>query len=260
MSLVAAGKAVAQDDSLLFGVNEGVSEQQNFSELQEKYKGLAEVMSKALKRPVKVEASTNIGSSANSLKKERYDIMFSRPSNVAGKAIRDNHYQLVASAKNELTAKFIVNKSSPLKSAADVKDKKFVMPEKNALMTKVALATLRDMKMTPLPQNVHNARLQETVASMVESKFGDVGVVSPLISKDWEKNGGLVLFQSKKLPSWAVIAAPSLPQDDVAKIRTALVDLESTESGKQILQKINVKGFAPGNQADYVALVNWLGE
>lgn len=261
MVVLWVGNAFAADDnSVLLGINEGVSEQQNFSELQEKYKGLADVISKAIKRPVKVEASQNFGSSAANLKKARYDIMFARPSNVAGKAMRDNQYSLVAAAKMALHAEFIVNKDSPLKSAEDLRGKRLIVPQKDSLMTKVALATLRDMKIPMPDSHVHYARLMETVASMVESKFGDAGVVSPLISKDWIKNGNRVLFQSKAVPGWSVIASKEMSADEIAKIRTALVELETNDAGKKQLAKIGVKSFIAGQQQEYLQLVSWLGE
>lgn len=250
----------ASETGLLLGVNEGLAEQSQFLAMQDRYKGLADYISQVLKRPVKVESSQNLRSSASNLKKSRYDLMFCRPSNVTARAIRDDHYNLVAMAKGAFTAAFIVNKDSPLKTIEDIRGKRLAMPAQTALMTKMGLATLRDLKIDPAKEHITYAHYQDALTYEVKNHFADAAVVAPIVVKDWEKEGGRVLYQSKKAPFWAVIAAPTISADDVAKLRDALINLENTEDGKKILAKIGVKGFVPGNQQDYLDLLKWIDE
>lgn len=254
---VLTGPALAAN--VLFGIAEGVSEQASMGEMQEKYQPLADYLARVLKNKITVESSQNIQSAMGNLQKGRYDLMFARPSNVSGKAIRDNKYQLVAMAKGEFSANFIVRKESPFKKPEDVLGRAVAMPEENSLMAKVGKATLRDLGAKMDTQVFRYSRYQEAVSFMVEQKFSDVGVVAPAQAKAWEKKGGVTLFKSKKLPFWCIIASPKIAKADVDKMQKALIDMENSDEGKKVLDKIGVKGWVPGNPQEYIDMLTWLG-
>lgn len=254
-----SGIASAAGGTVLMGISEGVAEQASFSDMQEKYHPLAEYLGKVLKRKVTIESSQNFKSALASLEKGRYDLMFVRPSNIAGRAIRDNKYQLVAMAKGEFTADFIVRKDHPFKKPEDILTHAIAMPEEGALMSRVAVAILRDMGGNVDKLQLRYSRYQEAVAFMVERNFADVGVVAPAQSKAWEKKGGVTLFKSKKLPFWCIIASPAITPNEVVAMQEALIGMENSEEGKAILKKIGVKGWGAGEGKDYVELLKWIG-
>jgi phosphonate transport system substrate-binding protein len=251
--------AMAAEQSVLLGISEGLAEQASFSDLQDKYRPFADYLGQVVKRKVIFESSQNIKSAAANLQKGRYDLMYVRPANLAAKAIRDNNYKLVAMAKGEFVAAFIVSNDSPLKKPEDVLNKKIALPEKGSLMANVGLATLRDMGGTR-QDLLHFTHYQEAIGFMLDQHFADVGIVAPIMVKAWEKKGGRVLFESKKLPFWCVIAGPQISDGDVAKLRDALLNMENSDEGKKILQRIGVKGWVPGDQQQYVEMVNWLSK
>jgi phosphonate transport system substrate-binding protein len=255
-----AGSVHAESKSLLLGINEGLAEQAGFLEMQDKYKGLADYLGQVLKEPVRIESSQNLKSSASNLEKARYDLMFCRPSNVAASAMRDEKYSLVAMAKGQFTAVFIVNGQSPLKKPEDIHGKRIAMPAQTALMTKVGLAMMRDMKLDPARENIKYERYMDALAFMVDKKFSDVAVVAPIVAKDWQKKGGRVLFQSRVLPFWSIIASPNMSTEQIAKLRAALMNMENTDEGKKVLARIGVKGFVEGKQQAYFDMMKWIGE
>lgn len=254
-----SGGVHAAPTSALLGISEGVAEQASFSEMQDKYRTLAEYLGKVLKRKVLIESSQSFKTALANLEKERYDLMFVRPSNIAGRAIRDNKYQLVAMAKGEFTASFIVRKDHGFKKPEDVLTHKIAMPEEGALMSRVGVAVLRDMGGVQDKMQVRYSRYQEAVAFMVDKKFADVGVVAPAQAKAWEKKGGVTLFKSRPLPFWSIIASSKLSANEVAAMQEALIAMEGTDEGKAILKKIGVKGWTAGQGKDYVELLSWIG-
>lgn len=249
----------ARAANVLMGIAEGVAEQTSFGEMQDKYQPLADYLGRVLKSRVTLESSQNIKSATLNLQKGRYDLMFCRPSNVSAKAIRDNKYQLVAMAKGEFAANFIVRKDHTFKKNEDILPLTIALPEQNSLMAKVGLATLRDMGAKPDPKKLRFTQYQEAVNFMVENKFADVGIVAPAQAKAWEKKGGVSLFKSKKLPFWSIIASPKVSKADVASMQKALIEMENSEDGKKILAKIGVKGWVGGNPQEYVDMLSWLG-
>ncbi|MBU0594001.1 MAG: PhnD/SsuA/transferrin family substrate-binding protein [Pseudomonadota bacterium] len=257
LSAQAAAKAEATRDSFLFGINEGTAGQKDFGDLQSKYKALADFFSKTIDKPVKLESSQNLKSSSENLAKGRYALFFSKPANVSAKAMRDQKYQLVAMAKGEFTVKFIVNANSPLKKPEDIKGKRIALA-KGTFMERAGMAELRDRNLTPAADQIQVAKFQDAIEFIVEKKFADVGMVSPIVAKSWVAKGGSVLFESRKMPFWSLIASPDMSKDDVMKIQTALINLENSEDGKKLLEKLGVKGFVAGNQQDYIDLQSWL--
>ena len=256
--LLALSALPARADSVLFGIAEGVAEQTGFSDLQEKYQPLADYLGRLLKSKVMLESSQNIKSAALNLQKERYELMFCRPSNVSAKALRDNHYQLVAMAKGDFAANFIVLKNHPFKRNEEILQRTIALPDQNSLMAKVGLATLRDMGGKPEPKQLRFTRYQEAVNFMVEMKFAEVGIVAPAQAKAWEKKGGMTLFKSKKLPFWSIIASSKVSKNDVAKMQAALIAMEESDEGKKILAKLGVKGWVAGDHMEYVNMLTWL--
>jgi ABC-type phosphate/phosphonate transport system substrate-binding protein len=256
-SAQAAATPEAARDGLLFGINEGTAGQKDFGDLQSKYKALADFLAKTINQPVKLESSQNLKSSSSNLAKGRYALFFSKPANVTAKAIRDQKYQLVAMAKGEFTVKFIVNANSPLKKPEDIKGKRIALA-KGTFMEKAGMAELRDRHLTPDESQIQAAKFQDAIEFIVEKGFADVGMVSPIVAKNWVAKGGGVLFESRKMPFWSLIAAPGMSKENVLKIQTALVNLENSEEGKKLLEKLGVKGFVPGNQQDYLDLQDWV--
>jgi ABC-type phosphate/phosphonate transport system substrate-binding protein len=257
--LLAALASPAHAGNVLLGIAEGVAEQSNYGEMQDKYQPLADYLGRVLKDKVVLESSQNIKSAMLNLKKKRYELLFCRPSNVAAIGIRDDGYQLVGMAKGSFTADFIVRKDSAIKKKEDVLGHSFAMPGANSLMARVGMATLRDLGEKPDPKKIRYTHYQEAVNFMVANKFSDVGIVAPQQSKAWEKTGGVTLFKSRKLPFWSIIASPKINKADVTRLQKALIEMENSDEGKKILAKISVKGWVAGDPKEYVDMLSWLG-
>lgn len=253
-------RAFAADDAILFGVNEGTSGSTDFMERQEKYKGLAEYLSNALKTPVRLESAQDLKSLTNNLKTARYGLLLVRPSHISAKAMRDQKYTLVASASGDAATYFIVPNGSPLKAPADLKGKRIAMPDQLAYPTRVGLAMLRDVGLPPEKQQIQYFRTQEAVGYAVEKNLVDAGVIVSYskVAKEWIKNGHAIMWQSKKLPFWSVIASPKMSPQTVESVRAALIKLNGTPQGDKILSNIGVKNFVAGDQQSYLDLLAWV--
>jgi ABC-type phosphate/phosphonate transport system substrate-binding protein len=211
--------AVASEGSLLFGVNEGTSGSADFQQRQGKYRSFADYISGVVKKPVKLESAQDLRSLKTNLHSGHFDLLMVRPSHISAAAMRDQKYVLVAAAKGEAISSFIVNKDSTLKSPADLAGKSIAMPDEDAYPTHIALAMLKETGIKPESQNIRFFRTQEAVGYSVEQKLVDVGVVISYskVAREWEGKGHRVLWKSKPLPYWSVIASPRLSADTVSK-------------------------------------------
>jgi ABC-type phosphate/phosphonate transport system substrate-binding protein len=254
--------AQAGEGDLLLGVNEGSSGSTDFQQRQSKYRPFTDYLSGIVKKPVKLESAQDLKSLKKNLQSGRFDFLIVRPSHISAAAMRDQKYVLVAAAKGEAVTSFIVHKDSDLKKPSDLAGKAIMMPDENAYPSHVGLAMLKEAGLKPETQNIRFARTQEAVGYSVEQKLVDVGVVVSYskVFKEWESNGHRVLWKSKPLPYWSLIASPQISPDMVAKVREAIIKLSDTPEGEATLKAMGVNGFVAGKQQDYMDLLAYLKE
>ncbi len=248
----------AASDTILFAVNEGTSSSTDAVFRTDKYADLARHLSAAVNKNVKMETSNILSVVIRNLERQRYDVLLIRPSHISARAMRDHGYRLLAVAKGESKVHFLVRKDSPLRTLKDVEGRFVVMPEKSAYPTNVALAILRDEKIKP--GRIQLMDRQEAVGYAVKQGLADVGVVISYskVAREWEKEGGRFLHTKDKLPFWSVIVSPKITEATASKLKQALLDLDKTPAGQEMLKKVGVPGFLEGNQQAYLDMLKWV--
>src|SRR3954470_8214633 len=169
-----ASKEPVVKERVVFAVNEGATTSVTHVELLQRYAGLAQAMEDALRRPVKVEVYPDTARFRSELERERrFDIVFGKTVNLLAGMIREKKYQAVVKTKTPYVAGFITMKGSPIKTAADMRGKVVMMPER-VFTTKLGEATLRELGFKENEVTIRYTRFQEAVASSVENGSADV--------------------------------------------------------------------------------------
>lgn len=260
----AAKKATPSDAQgkgrLFLAVSEGTSGSINPNEAVEKYRPLADVLSKAAGVPVVVSLVRSFEALEAGMKKGDFDLVMARPSDYPGRGVRDYGYTLLATAKPEGQCFFIVEKSSPLKTIEDAKGKVLMFPEKVAYMTKFCQAELRDKGFNLATENVNYAKEQGAVGWSVESKLSDVGAVASYsgVAKNWEKSGHRILHKAAPRPYFPIIAHKRVGPDKIAKMKKALDQLDENDEGKKVLQTMGISGYLVEDSSRLLDLLAWL--
>jgi phosphonate transport system substrate-binding protein len=247
-------------DRLIFGVSEGTSGSIDTSVAIEKYRPLANVMEKALGKRVVIVFVRNFDALETGIKSGEFDLVMARPSDYPARGVRDYGYSLVATSKPDGQCLFIVEKSSPLKKIEDMKGRTIIFPEKVAYMSKFCTAELRDKGINVAEEKITYAREQGAVAWSVENKLVDVGAIASYsgAAKTWEKSGQRILHKTAGRPYSPLIAGSRIPPGKQANLKAVLADLEQTDDGKKVLDKIGIKGFNPESPERLLALLTWL--
>ena len=141
-ALLQGGAWAAPDFTL--GVSEGTSGGLDHAQVIAKYQGLANAIGQSLGNKVNVVFVREFKALEDGMKNGRFDFMMARPSDYPARGLRDYGYRYVASAKPEGQCHVVVPKDSPLKALADLKGKRFVMPEQISYMSRFCQAELRD--------------------------------------------------------------------------------------------------------------------
>jgi ABC-type phosphate/phosphonate transport system substrate-binding protein len=255
-----ASKEPLVKERLIFAVNEGATTSVSHVELLQRYAPLAESMERAVRRPIKVEVYPDTARFRAELERgRRFDIVFGKTVNLLAGLIRDKQYQAIVKTKVPYLAGFITLKGSPIKTADDLRGKVVMMPER-VFTTKLGEATLRELGLKDSDVTIRYTRFQEAVALSVETGAADVGVVNPTVKQDWLKKGNSVLMEAKPVPNWSIIASPAVSQAELARLRRALVRLQDSEPGSEVLKAISVSEFVAAADTEYVELLKFIGE
>ncbi|HNH98951.1 MAG TPA: phosphate/phosphite/phosphonate ABC transporter substrate-binding protein [Rhodocyclaceae bacterium] len=253
---------VMAQEPLVFAVNEGATYHVTPIETRERFRELADLIGKTLKRPVRIDPVDDYVELRQGLEAKRYDLAFIHPAHHSLRAIRDQKYHLLVltSGYTEYKARFFVAKGSTLKESKEIKGKPMAMPDPDSITAWIARASMRDLGIDAKKENIQTTRYQDAVPFMVDNGFAQIGIsASGAVIKEWEAKGGRVLFASRPVPIKQLIASPNLPAADAERVRELFIGLEKAPGGAAILQKIGFKGFQRGDDAQMAELTAWLG-
>lgn len=258
VAALTAGPARAE---VVLAINEGVTYYVTPTEIREKYRDLAELLGKHLKTTVKVVPVDQYPVLRKGLDDQLYDLAFVHPAHHSLVSLRDGKYRLVALTKGytDYRARFFV-KEGQFKQPADMKGKRFGMPDPDSITAVITRATLRDLGIDAAKADIRTTRYQDAVPFFVENGFSDVGITgSGVVAKQWQEKGGTVLLESKPVPIKHMIASTKMSEADVEKVRAVMLNLDKSESGQKILAKLGYKGYESGDPQQLASLTKWLG-
>jgi len=268
LALSAGQSAIAQKPAaktaqpLLLAVNEGAAGNVDAFEIALRYEGFKQVIEKTLGVRTSLVAVRDPKVLRRSLETGAYSLVLSRPVDVLAEAIRAHGYQPVVVAKGTGQALFIVPKDSPIRTITEIRGKSIVTPDRYSYMWRIAAAMMRDNNIVIEQEKVRSMRDQAAIGWSMENGFFDVGVVASFsgVGRNWEKRGGRVIARSRDLPLVPLIASAKVTALQIAKLRAALISLDSSEQGTGILKQIGVAGFKETSPEPFIELLNWLGE
>lgn len=253
---------LAAQPELVLGVSEGTSGGLDHAQVIAKYKGLADVVSKAIGKKVAVVFVREFSQLQDGMKTGRLHFVMARPSDYPATGTRDYGYHYVASAKPDGHCVLIVPKDSPIRTLADAKGKRWALPEPTAYMTRFCKAELRDRGFRMAAERVLHVREQGAVAFYLEAGFADVGGVASYsgVARTWEGKGHRVLHRSPPQPYFPLVAGPEISAAEIAAIQKQLIALPQSEAGQALLKRIGVEEFDVSAGDRLTALLAWLGQ
>lgn len=260
--LCASIGARAADEPLIFAVNEGTTYRVSSADTKAKYDGVADDLSKLLRRRVQVEPVVDYATLATGLAEKRYALAYVHPAQVSIRAVRSGSYHLLALTKGyvEYRATFFVPASSAARTLADLKGKKVSAPEQDSITSWMVRATLRDALGADGASQVIYTRYQDAIPFMVEQGLADAGSSSaPSVVKAWGDKGGRIIGTSKAVPIKHLLAASSLSADQFKAVQDYFLNLEGGEAGRARLERLQVPGFIGFDEGLLVGIGKWLG-
>ena len=258
---LAAPLAGAAD--FVFSITEGITYYQTNKEIQAKFAPLADLLSKALKRPVRMVIVSSYNEVREGLDRQEYDLSFIHPAQIALSAIKGGKYRSVAwtTGFTDYSVMLLANKDQPFAKLDDLRGHTIVSPDPDSITAWMLRAMLRDQKLKPGDDlKIITTRYQDAVPFYVQYGFAQVGATAAkAVAKDWTDKGGKVVFSSRPVPIKQWIVSTKLPADEVEKVRGVLLGIAQSDAGKQALVTLGYKGFVVTNHDDELKAIAWLG-
>ena len=262
LTLALAAPAAGAADFVL-SITEGITYYQTNKEIQAKFAPLADLISKAVKRPVRVVVVSSYNEVREGLDKQEFDLSFIHPAHIALAAIKSGKYRSVAwtTGFTDYTVMLLTNKDQPIAKLDDLRGRTIVSPDPDSITAWMLRAMLRDQKLKPGDDlKVITTRYQDAVPFYVTYGFAQVGATAAKsVAKDWTDKGGKVALSSRPVPIKQWIVSSKVPADDVDKIRSALIGAAQNDAGKQALVTLGYKGFVGTSHDDELKAIAWLG-
>jgi ABC-type phosphate/phosphonate transport system substrate-binding protein len=253
-----AAPAVAQE--VILGVSEGASDSLNHSVALAKYRPLADAIARGLGRQVNVVFVREFKTLEEGMRSGYYDFVAARPSDYPARALRDHGYRYVATTLPETACYIVAAQGTPYRQVADLKGKRWAMPEAVSYISQVCRAELKEMGVDLATEEVQYMREQGAVAFALENAFADVGGLGSNagVTRQWEKAGHPVLHKGRLQPFFPVIAHGRFSGEQVEAVQTQLRSLSATEAGRTALKGMGIERFDTASEQRLRGLLNWL--
>jgi len=265
-----AAPAWGQGAELIFAVTEGVTYQATPKEIRDKFAPLADHLSKAIGRRVKVVLVPAYDDLRAGMSKQEYDMAFVHPAHVAMAEVKAGRYKAVAWTVGftEYTVSLLINANAPLKSMTDLNGRTLVTPDPDSITAAMVRAMFRTESLTataarePTPTSVRviTTRYQDAVPFYVEYGFAQAGATAASsVVKAWTDKGGKVLARSRAVPIKQVIVSTQMSVEEQERIREVLITMTQSKAGHDALDSVGYKGFVVPNREVESATIAWLG-
>jgi phosphonate transport system substrate-binding protein len=187
-----------------------------------------------------------------------FDFVYVNPYHVVQVHESQGYIPLVAD-KVPLRGIIVVRKDGPIENPADLDGKTVAFPSPNSigasLLIRADLDQVFHATVTPLYVTTHSSVYLHVIKNLVAAGGG---VEKTLQEQDESIRGALrVIYTTRSIPSHPVAAHPRVAKDDRERVRKALLAMNETPEGREMLLKVPVKEFIAVTYADYAILRDW---
>jgi phosphonate transport system substrate-binding protein len=247
---------------LVFSVTEGVTYYQTNREIAARFQPLADLLAKALKRPVRIVIVSPYNDARAGLARQEYDLAFIHPAHVALAAIKSGKYKSVAwtAGYTDYAVSMLMNKDRPFTRLEDLRGLTVVSPDPDSITAAMLRSMLRDQKLGAADIKIITTRYQDAVPFYVEHGFADAGATAAkAVVLQWTQKGGKVLLSSRPVAIKQIIASTKLSADDEQQIHAVLLGLAQSDAGRSALATLGYKGFVEPSRDEEQKAIVWLG-
>ncbi|MBT5111195.1 MAG: phosphate/phosphite/phosphonate ABC transporter substrate-binding protein [Rhodospirillaceae bacterium] len=226
--------------------------------LEERFGPYAAVIARALDRQVTFRTKTTYEIFKNEIVNQTYDIVFLQPFDYP-EATDKHEYLPLARANEPLTALIVTRKVSALKTLSDLKHKTLATPPMASAVGRLGLDAMRKIGLSANSDfklrlsTTHSACMQ---AVLIDKADACITNNVPLrVHRSTKRDLFKILAETESIPHALFMAHKRIPLRERELIRSALLKLNNSPAGKNLLIHSGWKnGFVKARDADYAAI------
>lgn len=230
----------------------GVVPQESSSKLAEQWTPLMQHLSEKLGRPVRFSTAPDIPTFEKRVLEGRYDIAYMNPYHYQMFSDNPGYRAIVRETEKLIHGIVVVAESSDYETLSDLDGKTIVFPAPAAFAATILVrAELERLGISYTPKFVSS---HESVYLNVQKGFAPAGGGIERTLDSAQKKGlrGIrVLWRSKGFTPHAFAVHPELHEKETLKLKNALINLAESESGRKLLETINLQPLTTASHSDW---------
>ncbi|NJD56324.1 MAG: phosphate/phosphite/phosphonate ABC transporter substrate-binding protein [Nitrospirae bacterium] len=222
------------------------------------WKPIIEDLEKSTGLTFSLNSTLTIEAFEKAIERGEFDFVYLNPYHLVQVHDAQGYIPLVAD-KVPLRGILVVRKNSPIHTPAELDGKVVAFPSPNAigatLLPKADLNQLFHASVKPLYVKTHSSVYLHVVKDLAAAGGG---VEKTLQEQNEEIRSALrTIYTTRSFPSHPVAAHPRVPADIREKVRKALLSLNSSPEGREMLRKVPVEQLIPVTYSDYAVMSSW---
>lgn len=229
--------------------------------LVHEYEGLTKYIGKTLRRPMRFESEKSYSTYMKKAVEKRYAIMYGPPSMIL-EAFGRAGYEPIVKRPGLLAATFMALAKTGIAFPEDMKGKRVGLPEKESMITLLAMEHLRSQNIDPEKYFKSITYYKDTrdVLFAMQSGLIDVGVANTSLFNLWTSTGNdlNVVSQGKGMPHFTLAVRGDMHEADKKALKQALLHAHQDADAKAFFAYNGFANFEEANMSDFSELAKTL--
>lgn len=222
--------------------------------LEEMYAPVAAELSSAIGKPVRFRTAPSFAGFFENLREGSYDIALLHPFYYIPAADEFSYLPLVR-VEERFRAVLVSLDTSKVREMDDLRGRVIASPPAHGSAVHMIRQTIRDRGLHP-DQDMSFREFSSVSACLQQVMIGeaDACVSGPLAARSFEQRNNIrlhTIMESISLPSLVIVVHPRVLGVDREHMREILAELNTTEQGREILERINIGAFVLAEDRDY---------
>ena len=188
---------------------------------------LTDYLSTALGRPVSLKLSPNMPDAINAVSTNDVDLAYLTPVAYIDAEKRSKAklvVKTVTQGKSSFRLMIVVRNDSPIRKVKDLRGKTFAFGDKAAILQR-AVVVGAGIPLEQLGQYQFIGHYDNIAQGVARGDF-DAGILKDTTAYAWQKKGLRILYQSKDLPPYNIVASAAMSDALVSQVREAFLRLD----------------------------------
>ncbi len=236
----------------------GIVPQFEQRKLYSRWKPIIEELEKRTGLTFRIATALTIPEFEKEFAKGNFDFAYMNPYHLL-KANKAQGYIPILRCSDPIKGILVVKKDSQIKELSELNGKTIAFPSPNALgaslLMRADLERLYNVKFSPLYVKTHSSVYIHAATGLTDAGGG---IDKTLQEQEQTVRDALrILYTTRPMPSHPISTHPRVPREHANKVQRAMIEMNNTKEGNELLSKIPINEPIPTTFEDYKHMLGW---